>query len=249
MCVQGPMARHVHDLRLALEIMSRASHRDPWHVPAPVSGPSPKPPVRVAVVRDPAALGVDPSIAFGVDTAARALAGAGYAVEELEPPSVGQAAELWAQLISVDNRALLPLMEPVMSEGGRCFLTLAAGMLPNLDMAAYSMAFMARQGLLRAWSEFLDRYTLMLAPICTAPPFRVGSDLSTEGITALLHDMRMVVAVNLLGLPAVAVPVGVAEGLPQAVQVIGARYREDLCLDAAEAIENHVGTITPIDPR
>jgi amidase len=33
------------------------------------------------------------------------------------------------------------------------------------------------------------------------------------------------------------------------VQVIGPRYREDLCLDAAEAIEDQVGIITPIDPR
>jgi amidase len=45
------------------------------------------------------------------------------------------------------------------------------------------------------------------------------------------------------------VPVGIEDGLPQAVQVIGPRYREDLCLDAATAIEDSRGTITPIDPR
>jgi len=50
-------------------------------------------------------------------------------------------------------------------------------------------------------------------------------------------------------MPAVAVPVGVADGLPQAVQVIGPRYREDLCLDAGQAIEASLGIITPIDPR
>jgi amidase len=33
------------------------------------------------------------------------------------------------------------------------------------------------------------------------------------------------------------------------VQVIGSRYREDLCLAAAAALEDRVGTITPIDPR
>jgi amidase len=59
----------------------------------------------------------------------------------------------------------------------------------------------------------------------------------------------MTTAVNALGLPAVALPVGVADGLPQAVQVIGPRYREDLCLDAGQAIEASLGIISPIDPR
>jgi amidase len=32
------------------------------------------------------------------------------------------------------------------------------------------------------------------------------------------------------------------------VQLIGDRYREDLCLAAAQAIEERVGVFTPIDP-
>ena len=39
------------------------------------------------------------------------------------------------------------------------------------------------------------------------------------------------------------------EGLPQGVQLIGPRYHEDLCLDAAEIIERQQGAFTPIDPR
>jgi len=61
--------------------------------------------------------------------------------------------------------------------------------------------------------------------------------------------MRMAIAVNALGLPAAALPVGIADGLPQAVQVIGPRYREDLCLDAAATVEDRLGIITPVDPR
>jgi len=33
------------------------------------------------------------------------------------------------------------------------------------------------------------------------------------------------------------------------VQVMGDLFREDLCLNAAEAIEESVGVLTPIDPR
>ena len=45
------------------------------------------------------------------------------------------------------------------------------------------------------------------------------------------------------------VPLGIADGLPQAVQVIGPGSREDVCLDAAEAIEDRLGITTPIAPR
>ena len=48
-------------------------------------------------------------------------------------------------------------------------------------------------------------------------------------------------AVPVLGLPAIAVPTGVHEGLPMGVQIVSRRYREDLCLDAAEIIESPTG--------
>ncbi len=60
---------------------------------------------------------------------------------------------------------------------------------------------------------------------------------------------RMIVVVNLLGLPSVAIPTHEANALPHGVQIIGPRFREDLCLDAAEAVEQRLGTLAPIDPR
>ena len=61
--------------------------------------------------------------------------------------------------------------------------------------------------------------------------------------------MRFVTPMNLLGLPVVCVPAGTAAGMPVGVQVAGDRFREDLCLDAAEAIEARLGVLTPIDLR
>ena len=90
---------------------------------------------------------------------------------------------------------------------------------------------------------------MIVAPIATDVPSMAGSDLDEGQVAKDLTTMRMAIAVNALGLPAVAVPVGILDGLPQAVQVIGPRYREDLCLVAAGMIEDSVGIITPIDPR
>ena len=53
----------------------------------------------------------------------------------------------------------------------------------------------------------------------------------------------------MLGLPAACVPTGVTDGLPVGVQVIAPRLREDICLEVAAAVEDHLGTFTPIDPR
>jgi len=39
-----------------------------------------------------------------------------------------------------------------------------------------------------------------------------------------------------------------AGGLPQGVQVIGGRCREEACLDAAQAIEEQLGIVAPIEP-
>lgn len=79
-------------------------------------------------------------------------------------------------------------------------------------------------------ARFWPVSTMTIAPICTGIPFKVGTDLGADAVARTIHDMRMAIAVNALGLPAVAVLVGVADGLPQAVQIIGPRYREDLVL-------------------
>jgi amidase len=60
---QGPMARRVADLRLALGILSAPDPRDPRWVPAPLQGPPVDRPIRVAPASPTAAsrAGEDPS--------------------------------------------------------------------------------------------------------------------------------------------------------------------------------------------
>ena len=58
------------------------------------------------------------------------------------------------------------------------------------------------------------------------------------------NDLRFVGALSVLGLPVATTPAGLtAKGHPVAVQVIASRYREDLALDAAAAIEAKVGVL------
>lgn len=249
--VQGPMARHVRDLRLALAAMSGADPRDPWWVPAPLVGAEPARPIKVAVCADPGCGGVHRQVAAGVRKAARWLAAAGYVVEEVDAPIVAEALDTYMRIVAADVRTtMLPAVAAMTSADTQTFVDHFLGLLPASTLPDYVAALARRNRIARTWAEFMHEYPLLLGPVATEPPFPVGFDVSgQDAVRALMQTMRLGVSVNLLGLPAVAVPVGLEEGLPQGVQLVGARYREDLCLDAAECIEQRAGVLTPIDPK
>src|SRR6266404_5040029 len=217
MSVQGPLARRVRDVRLGLAAMSARDPRDPWWAPAPLVGEPVARPIRVALSVDPGKQGVHADVAAAVRAAGNALAGAGYAVEEVEPPDVLGVAATWTTLCINEMRHVT---QPYIRKYGGADInrsldfTLAA--VPDVDLDGYLRALALRARHVRDWTLFMERYPL--------------------------------VVVNLLGFPAVSVPTGLAGGLPLGVQVIGARYREDLCLDAAEVIEAQRPLPTPIDP-
>ena len=248
--VQGPMARRVADLRAAFAVLAGPTWRDPWTVPAPQRGPEPARPVRVALVVDPAGQGAANEVQDGVRKAARALDDAGYVIDEVEPPSIDVAATtLLAMLNTPDIRAMWQMSSQMLPADTQRFLSAFYEVAGDPDPVTTVQSFMTRQSLLRAWGEFQEEHPLIVAPIFTDVPFEVGTDLGDGRVAETIRGMRMALAVSALGLPAVALPVGTGDGLPQSVQVIGPRYREDLCLDAAAALEDRLGIITPIDPR
>jgi amidase len=250
MSVQGPMARGVLDLRVALEILSRPSNRDPWYTPVPISGATLPNPLRVGVATDPSGHGVDPAVAAGVRRVANVLADAGYAVEEVALPVVIEASEVWLTLVLAEIRMMWSLFEAIISDDAQRFLSTALELGEPLEQAAYDTAFMTRQGIARTWTQFQSDIPLVVGPVATQLPFEVGADLGgSDNVEWIRRTLDLTLLCNCLGLPAVALPVGTEHGLPIGVQIIGPRYREDLCLTAAWEVERALGTITPIDPR
>ena len=247
--VVGPMARRIADLKAALGILAGSDWRDPWSVAAPLHGPEPTRPIRVAVVTDPCGGGTAPLVRDGVAMAAAALADAGYVIEEREPPSIDAAAKTLLDMLNTPEiRATWAAMASMLPADTQRFFSAFYAVAGECDPVATLQSFITRQSLLRAWGEFQATYPLILGPVFTDVAFEAGTDLDEGAVARTIHGMRMVFAANTLGLPAVALPVGVGDGLPRAVQLIGGRFREDLCLDAAAAIEDRVGIVTPIDP-
>ncbi|BEL02039.1 amidase family protein [Actinoplanes sichuanensis] len=253
MAVNGPLARSVADLDLIFGLMHGADDFDPLSVtvehPAGYDGPR-----RVAVTVDPAGWGeVDPEVVAAIRSAAGALAAAGWAVEEVEPPAVDRCATLWRQLSSTENAPMLltPGVFPgPLSEGTvRYFRDNIADVRLLDTSAAYQGAWAERFVHAAAWLAFHVRYPIVLGPVTTRPMPEIGYDLSgPAAATALWKAHRLLVTANFLGLPAVAVPTGVSGRRPLGVQVIARRNGEHIALAAARDIEAAFPPITPVRP-
>jgi amidase len=249
MSVQGPIARSVADVRLGLAALAQRDPRDPWWVPAPLEGPPPAKPLRVVLARLPEDLDVDPEVIGLVRRAADHLADAGYAVEEAEVPDVTGTWQLWCDLISTEIATVQ--REAMVAMGSPPFVGALDGILHSatiLDLPGYMQGVARRARVLREWMAVLEERPLILAPVSVQPTPAPDADL--QGDEAVLNffrnDLRFVGAISVLGLPVATTPVGLtAKGHPVGVQLIASRYREDLALAAAEAIEARVGRLTP----
>ncbi|MBI3709404.1 MAG: amidase family protein [Proteobacteria bacterium] len=250
MAVQGPLARSVRDLRLAFAAMAVADIRDPRCVEV-VTPTAPPRPIRVALVANPGGRGIHRAVAEALTRVGDRLSQAGYAVTEIEPPGLIEAAELWPKLAMGD---VIAQIEPLIAQNGDAAIKRAValwrGVWPSGSPAACLTALGERIRLLRQWQHFFERYPVIIMPTSTELPFEVDADLRDEATTAqIIAAQGSMLAVSVLGLPAISVPTGLHQGMPVGVQIVAGLYREDLCFDAAEVVETHLPMPTPIDLR
>lgn len=251
MSVQGPLARNVADLRLALKAMSGFDARDPWWVPAPLEGPAVARPIRIAMTLNSAGRKAHAAIEAAVRRAGQWLSEAGYQVEEVEPPDMAEVWQLW-DLISRNENLLFakPAIEKMGDAGIRTSFAAQFGKLPMLDMETHLRAIARRSTMIRKWALFMEQYPLVLGPVSAEPPFPQGLDVESQASAERVLDAQgPQFAVPVLGLPALSAPTGSVDGVPIGVQLIGQRFREDLLFDAAEVLEGREPSATPIDPR
>ncbi len=249
MLTDGPMARHVADVRAGLLTIAGAHDRDPRAVPVVLADRAQGRALRVAVCAAPPAGSTHAEVAAAIQGAADAFSDAGAHVTEAIPASFARAVELWGLILNEELRVQRPLLEMVMGEDGKRFLGFADEVYPAIDVATLMLAFGERNAVDLEWHDFLTEYDVLLIPTWTQPPFELGADVrSVEAAQGVLEQIRPVLPANLLGLPAAIVPVGMADGLPVGAQLVGRRFADLTCLNAAEVLEQAFGTMTPIDP-
>lgn len=244
MATDGPMARTVADLRLAMGVLNGRHVRDPRSVDVPLALPVPDVLVAALVTELPGVT-MPPSFVDAIRAAGAALESAGYKVVEATPPDVDTIATVWTSMMQVGFRELVPLLGAIMTAPALSIIEL----LMELEGMDANAVFVERHRIQREWSAFFVDHPVLVGPTWCDVQFEHDADIQPEtGMLVTLARLPFILPGNLLGIPGVAVPAGVADGLPLGVQVYADLWRDDLALDAAQVIEDAIGTITPIEP-
>ncbi len=252
MSVQGLIARSAADLHLSMPSLIAADPRDPFHVPMSWRGAAPEGPIKVAFSRNTYGYALHPEIEKALETARDALIDAGYDVTEAELPDVFECGR--AGYRALMGEVLTLMQSDIEAAGSQTIQDIFAVYFqefPPIVGTELIQMLARRTHYAREWSLFLQDYPLVLSPFLPQPFF--GPDRDTEGADGVHEVLGCAVysyAMNFLGLPAANVPARLAN-LPNGpqpinVQIAAQRWREDLAVDAAAAIEERVGSMAPI---
>jgi amidase len=250
MSTQGPLTRTVRDARLAFEAMAAPDPRDTRWVGAPLRGPTPARPIRVALAPELPGGFTHPAQAEAVRAAGRHLAAAGYVVEEVMPPEVEAIVRLWHVIGSGDVFRVLGRTIEAMG-GDRAVISLHHWLdlcPPPNDPNLVLDAFAQRDRMIFLWQEFFLTWPLVVMPTLCDLPSTIDDDQTPEGARRIMDSMRACLLSPLLGLGGLSVPVGRHGALRTGVQIIPARFREDMALDAGEVVEAAEGVVEAVDP-
>jgi Asp-tRNA(Asn)/Glu-tRNA(Gln) amidotransferase A subunit family amidase len=233
--VSGPLCADAADTRLLGSVLFGEELRA-----GDVSG------LRIGVVRDEVSEDVAPAVREACEAAIEELRQeTGGEVREIELPEL-PAATLATVLIA-NSESLggitperLNNLDPELSPLGRGLLKYRLLLPAVATVKSNHLRTIARRTLASVFAD-VDVIAWPTVP-AVAPPLEAPLvELPSGTLTADQANVRGGALANLTGIPAVSVPVGSSEGLPIALQLQAAWGRDELLLDAAEALEQASG--------
>jgi Asp-tRNA(Asn)/Glu-tRNA(Gln) amidotransferase A subunit family amidase len=233
--VAGPMARNAADLRILFDVLKGYDPADPFSAPVAVQN---RAVTRVGVMEQFAA---QDSVHAAVKKAARLLEEIRIPVEPFRCPEIDAAPAVWwfffTELTSSITREmvehwtgteLLAMIEQDRTISGREVVE------------RLSQRDSMRAALLRAMQDV----PVLLLPVCAVTAFRARerSWPTTQGVIGLREAMAPSTMFNLLGCPALTIPIERdSDGLPVGIQLVGRPWEEETLLDLAVELETRVG--------
>jgi aspartyl-tRNA(Asn)/glutamyl-tRNA(Gln) amidotransferase subunit A len=233
----GPVARSARDCALVLGAVAGPDPQDPASAPLPrgLGRIRPEMPrgLRIAALAFPDHPRTAPGAREAYAAARAVFEGGGALVEDAHLPDLP-----WREVISLLLEAeAANAFEDLIRSGRTRELADPSHQtrapddyLPRASSADYVRAARLRAEGQRALARFLERFDLVLAPnLPLAPP---GAEEVLDS-TSPGDDSPLAAAGNLAGLPALAFPVGFAQGQPLSAQLLAAPFGEARLLSAA----------------
>lgn len=233
----GPVCRSAEDCALVVSVLSGADPRDPSSIPPPpgLDRLRPEPPrgLRVGVLAFPEAKGALPGAREVFAAAQEVFRSAGALLEEASLPALpydevatviieAEAANAFEELVrSGRTRELADPSHQARSP---------ADYLPRATSADYVRASRVRAEIQRALARLFERHDLLLAPNLPYAPPRVDEPLGAQPWWTDPDPLDA--AGNLAGLPALALPIGLAGGFPVSAQLVGPALEDARVLSA-----------------
>jgi Asp-tRNA(Asn)/Glu-tRNA(Gln) amidotransferase A subunit family amidase len=243
--VVGPLARTVADLKVLFEVMQGPDDGDPSAAPVSVCWPEKADlrKLRIGYFEDDGRTPVTAETRAAVNAAAVSLRRAGFRVEPFRPEGLEQARQLWWKFFGIAGGMMLGPM----TNGHEADIS---SLLKQFSEWVAKEPAHSGESLLEAWIRRdlvrmqvfaqMREYPVLLCPVAAIPAFRHGErSWQIEGKTVQYLDAWSYTEwFNLLGSPAVVVPVGRStEGLPIGVQIVGLPWQEESVLSVAEVLE------------
>ena len=228
----GPMARGVSDLRLLFSALAGYDAQDPFSVPVALR-PAKSEGVRIGVWEQFYDVPVDAEIRAAVRAAGEHLRAESFAPRGLE-----RAPNVWAFLFNRwPSTAVRELVEGRESEAHWTLLESLGATEPTAAQVLTNLA--SRDAMRASLLRQMEGFGALLMPVCGVTAFRHRQrqwEIDGQEV-GLFQAMMPAVLANVLGLPAVAVPVALSrEGMPIGVQLLGRPFEDELLLDLAERL-------------
>jgi aspartyl-tRNA(Asn)/glutamyl-tRNA(Gln) amidotransferase subunit A len=198
--------------------------------------------LRIGVIRDEVSEDVAPAVRAACEGAIEELREAtGGTVREIEFEEL--AAATLATVLIANSEGLsgatpqgLNNLDPELSPIARGFLKYRMLLPAAAVVKSHQVRAVARRRLAELFAD-VDVIAWPTVPAVAPPLAAPLVELPSGTLTADQANVRGGALANLTGIPALSVPVGSSEGMPIALQLQAAWGRDELLLDAAEALE------------
>lgn len=241
--VVGPMARCVEDLEIIFRVIAGFDGGDPMASPVPIAEISEHELKRITIgyFEEHPSAPVTAEVRAAVQSSISALQHCGFRIKPFMPDVLNEACEHWWTLFVRLAAELLTPQFKGREDEVSTILTYSDRIPTKEDLLS---AWFRRDELRLCLMRHMNDIPVLICPVCSVPAFRHGEREWRIGgrSVSYMDAMSYTQWFNLLGNPAVVVPVGVSpEGLPIGVQVVGQPNSEELILKVARALEKAVG--------